>query len=133
MQPLFGTWDRFFKAFGAGRKGIMGEDDPKSSFEDFDARLQSARQRQMPRPRGSQQAKPLGVAMRISVELAAGLVVGGGIGYVLDRWLGTGPWLMIVFFFIGAAAGIRNVMRAAKELNLSSQDDESDSGPRPSD
>jgi ATP synthase protein I len=133
VQPLFGTWDWFFKAFGAGRKGIMGEDDPKSSFEDLDARLQSARQRQMPPSRGSQQAKPLGVAMRISVELAAGLVVGGGIGYVLDRWLGTGPWLMIVFFFVGAAAGIRNVMRAARELNLSSQDDDIDDGPGPSD
>lgn len=73
------------------------------------------------------------MAMRISVELAAGLVVGGGIGYVLDRWLETGPWLMIVFFFIGAAAGIRNVMRAAQEMNRQAQDEETDSGREPPD
>lgn len=72
--------------------------------------------------------------MRIGTELVAGLVVGGGIGYVLDRWLGTGPWLMIVFFFFGAAAGIRNVMRAAEELNRQQeQDEENGSGKEPTD
>ena len=112
----------------------MGQDDPKSSFEDLDARLKSARHRQTPRSPRSREAKPLGVAMRISVELAAGLVVGGGIGYFLDRWLGTGPWLMIVFFFFGAAAGIRNVMRAAEQLSRQQeQDDETGSGQGPSD
>jgi ATP synthase protein I len=74
------------------------------------------------------------MAMRISVELAAGLVVGGGIGYFLDRWLGTGPWLLIVFFFFGAAAGIRNVMRTAEQLNRQQeQDEETGSGDEPTD
>lgn len=55
----------------------------------------------------------LGMAMRIGVELVAGVGVGAGIGYFLDRWLGTGPWLLILFFFLGAAGGIMNVYRAA--------------------
>lgn len=104
----------------------MGQDDPNSSFEDLDARLKSARQRSEPRSRRPSETKPLGVALRVSVELVAGLVVGGGMGYLLDRWLGTLPWFTIVFFFIGAAAGIRNVMRAAEEINR--QVEEQDEG-----
>ena len=55
----------------------------------------------------------LGMAVRIGVELVAGVGVGAGIGYFLDRWLGTGPWLLILFFFLGAAGGMMNVYRAA--------------------
>jgi ATP synthase protein I len=52
----------------------------------------------------------------------AGLVGGGAIGWGLDWLFGhfgihTKPWLMIVFVVLGAAAGIRNVMNAAKEIN----------------
>jgi len=49
--------------------------------------------------------------MRIGVELVATLIVGGGIGLFLDRWLGTAPWLMLVFFILGAAAGFINIYR----------------------
>ncbi len=56
-------------------------------------------------------------ALRISTELIGGIVVGGAIGYGLDRWLGNEkPYLFILFFMIGACAGILNVVRmAAKE------------------
>ena len=72
-----------------------------------------------PRPRPS----TIGVAFRIAVELVAGLAVGVAIGWALDRWLGTGPWLLILFFFLGAAAGILNVYRSAKTLGLSGGSD----------
>ena len=39
-----------------------------------------------------------------------------GLGIVLDRWLGTTPWLLIVFFVLGCAAGFLNVYRTAQEL-----------------
>src|SRR6185312_1886707 len=63
-----------------------------------------------------------GIAGRLATELVAALVVGGGIGWGLDWLCGhfghpTKPVLMIVFFVLGTAAGIRNVMRAAKEIN----------------
>lgn len=54
-------------------------------------------------------------ALRFTVELAAGLVVGGAIGYFADRWLGTFPWLFILCFFLGAVAGFRNLMREARK------------------
>jgi len=100
----------------------MGEDDPRSSFKDMDARLKAARKRRISHPRQRMETRPLGIAMRLSVELAAGLVVGGVMGYFLDRWLHTRPWLMIVFFFLGAAAGIRNVLRAAEEINRAAEE-----------
>ncbi|MDZ4736552.1 MAG: AtpZ/AtpI family protein [Rhodospirillaceae bacterium] len=60
----------------------------------------------------------MGYALRIGVELVAGLVVGGGMGWLLDMWLGTSPFLLILFFFLGAAAGMLNVWRATRTMNL---------------
>jgi ATP synthase protein I len=64
----------------------------------------------------------LGIAGRFATELVAALVVGGGMGWGIDWLFGhyghpTNPVFMIVFFVLGAAAGIRNVMRAANEIN----------------
>ena len=64
----------------------------------------------------------LGIAGRFATELVAALVVGGGLGWGIDRlfgWLGhpTNPVFLLVFFVLGAAAGIRNVMRAANQIN----------------
>jgi ATP synthase protein I len=50
---------------------------------------------------------------RLSTELVAGVLVGAFFGWVLDRWLGISPWGMIVFLFLGFAAGVLNVVRAA--------------------
>ncbi|NQV43830.1 MAG: AtpZ/AtpI family protein [Rhodospirillales bacterium] len=58
----------------------------------------------------------LGLAFRVSVELVSALAVGLGIGWLLDEWLDTRPWLMLVFLLIGGAAGILNVYRMAKGM-----------------
>jgi len=56
----------------------------------------------------------LGLAFRVGVELVSALAIGVAIGWLLDRWLGTRPWLMLVFIFLGGAAGILNVYRMAR-------------------
>jgi ATP synthase protein I len=44
------------------------------------------------------------------------VVVGTIIGFILDNWFDTKPWLIIIFFFIGSAAGMLNVIRAAQRM-----------------
>ncbi len=63
----------------------------------------------------------LGQAFKISVELVAGVVVGGFIGWVLDRQLGTKPWLFIVFLMFGFAAGMLNTIRSARRMQAQSE------------
>ncbi len=70
----------------------------------------------------------MGVAFRIATELVAGVVVGGLIGWLLDSWLGTKPVLLVIFFVLGAAAGILNVMRTAHQMQSGVTGD----GPEPS-
>ena len=50
--------------------------------------------------------------LRLSTELVAGVLVGAGIGWALDRWLCISPWGLIVFLLLGFAAGVLNVVRA---------------------
>jgi ATP synthase protein I len=50
---------------------------------------------------------------RLSSELVAGVVVGAGLGWLVDRWLGVAPWGLIIFLLLGFAAGVLNVMRSA--------------------
>ena len=55
----------------------------------------------------------LSQGIRYVVEMAAGIAVGTVLGYYLDRWLHTSPWFFIICFFLGAAAGFRNLVRDA--------------------
>ncbi len=50
---------------------------------------------------------------RLSTEMVAGVLVGAGLGWLIDRWLGTSPWAFILLLLLGFAAGVLNVMRAA--------------------
>jgi ATP synthase protein I len=55
----------------------------------------------------------LGFGLRLAVDLLAGLAIGVGLGLVLDNWLNTSPLMLVVFFFLGSAAGMLNVYRVA--------------------
>ena len=58
----------------------------------------------------------LGNAFKLGTELVAAVIVGTIIGFILDNWFGTKPILIIVFFLFGAAAGITNVIKAARKM-----------------
>ena len=95
----------------------MTDDSPPPSLEKLDEELRAAKAK-----RGNAKADPgergkgLAFAMRIGVELVAALIVGVGIGLLLDHWLGTKPWFFLVFFVLGAAAGFMNVFRVVSGL-----------------
>jgi ATP synthase protein I len=55
--------------------------------------------------------------LRLGSEFTAAILVGAGIGYLLDLWLGTQPWLLLVMFLLGFAAGVMNVTRSVAQMN----------------
>ena len=92
-------------------------DDPdQRRLAELEERLQRARDRGNIPEREATPSK-LGMAFRLVTELVAAVVVGGGIGWGLDRLLGTSPVLMIVMLLFGIAAGFVNVVRTARQMD----------------
>ncbi len=89
---------------------------------DFETRLGRARGRRGDAPEAQARGSAMGTAFRISSELVVGLLVGGLIGWLLDRWFDTLPVFLLVFFILGAAAGIWNVIRSALAMQSDTLD-----------
>ena len=84
-------------------------------LKDFSRRLEQTRQAQSGGDSSRrEEGSALGLATRAITELVVGIAVAMGIGWALDRWLGTKPWLMLVFLPFGFAAGVVNVMRLSQ-------------------
>jgi ATP synthase protein I len=54
-----------------------------------------------------------GQALKLSSEFIAGIAVGAGLGWMVDRWAETSPWGLIIFLLLGFGAGVLNVLRSA--------------------
>lgn len=93
----------------------MAREGGRHDFEDFDARMRRARGEVEPEPGSNGFVGSAG--MHVGIELVAGLIGGTLIGYGLDSWFGTWPVLAIVFFFLGAAAGMANAYRYIRRLS----------------
>jgi len=57
------------------------------------------------------------MAWRMSTELVVSVLVGVGLGYAFDRWLGTQPWGLLVGMGFGFAAGIKMVLRSSDQMD----------------
>jgi F0F1-type ATP synthase assembly protein I len=53
--------------------------------------------------------KALGFLSTVGISMALAICLGALIGYYLDKWLGTSPWLLLVFLAFGVAAAFRNL------------------------
>ena len=86
--------------------------------EDFKTRLKIAKSKikKQDLTNDEKRGSFMGNAFKLGTELVAAVGVGTIIGFILDSWFGTKPWLIIIFFFLGAAAGILNVIRAANRM-----------------
>ena len=84
----------------------------------FKTRLEIAKNKILKKTRVSKQSSSsnMGVAFKLSTEMVAAVIVGTIIGFILDNWFGTKPWLILIFFFVGVIAGILNVVRSAKNM-----------------
>jgi len=96
----------------------MSEDDPDSGrLAEIEERLKKAREKRGEVRQVESPNSKLGIAFRLVTELLAAVIVGGAIGWGLDRIFGTGPLLLIVMFMVGVTAGIFNVVRTAQQMN----------------
>lgn len=88
------------------------KDTQKPANDDFDDRIDRLTSKNEKKPSTMRLTeKNMGVGFKIATELLAALVVGVGMGWLLDDWLGTKPWMLILFFFLGSAAGVLNVYK----------------------
>ena len=88
------------------------------SKDQFKTRLEIAKSKILKRSKISKHSSSskLGIAFKMSTEMVAAVVVGTIIGFILDNWFGTKPWLILIFFFVGVIAGILNVVKSAKSM-----------------
>ena len=86
--------------------------------EDFKTRLKIAKSKIKKQVEIDSEKKGsfMGSAFKLGTELVAAVGVGTIIGFILDSWFDTKPWLIIIFFFLGTAAGILNVIRTANRM-----------------
>jgi ATP synthase protein I len=99
----------------AAGAGASSDDSLERRRRSLDAALASRRSEQQAEANDakSRGASGYGQAMKLSSEFIAGIVVGAGLGWIIDRVAGTSPWGLIIFLLLGFGAGVLNVLRAA--------------------
>ena len=116
----------------------MSDQPPEQELDALGKRLREARGKTedvSPESEDKNQpaANALSLAFRVGVELISALAIGVAIGWLLDQWLDTRPWLMLVFIFLGGGAGILNVYRMARgfgyAVGYQREDDSGDDEP----
>lgn len=98
----------------------QGDDARRSRDEDrlraLEMRLATISRDKRPATPGADKFHSANQAWRMVVELVAGLVIGFAVGFGLDRLMGTTPIMLVVFIFLGFAAGVRTMLRTAAEM-----------------
>ena len=86
--------------------------------EDFKTRLKIAKSKIKKQVQSDSEKRGsfMGSAFKLGTELVSAVAVGTIIGFILDNWFDTKPWLIIIFFFLGAAAGMLNVIKTANRM-----------------
>ena len=86
--------------------------------EDFKTRLKIAKSKIKKQVQSDSEKRGsfMGNAFKLGTELVAAVAVGTIIGFILDSWFDTKPWLIIIFFFLGSAAGMLNVIKTANQM-----------------
>ena len=123
LEDLTSPAGIIFAAAGAGSLGMS--DDPEKQEAELRERLakldealkaRDAREAERaPKVDGQARgfAKAMSAGLTVFSEFVAAVIVGAGIGWLVDRWTGATPWGLVVFLGLGAAAGFWNVYRLA--------------------
>ena len=100
-------------------------DERRTDGDDLDRRIAAAKKAEE-RLSGGQSAPAGDVESRgwaVGIEFVGAVLVSAFIGWLLDRWLGTKPWLMILFLLLGFAAGLRRAMVTSRSFDTDSTND----------
>ena len=104
----------------SGNKNSPGDDEAlKRRLSELTKALDGKRQETEETARASEKSsnagigKAMGTGFRVASELAAAIVVGGLLGWQIDKWAGTDPWFLLVFLMFGIVAGFWNVYKLA--------------------
>lgn len=89
---------------------------------DLDRRLAEAKAKAAPKRDGQKREENRGWS--IAIEFIGAILVGAFFGWLIDGWLGTAPFAMILFFLLGFGAGLRTVMRKSGEFDGNPDDDD---------
>ena len=102
----------------------MTDPDQQQRLQRLEAKIAAAKKSHAPKPRSDEHYSQASLAWRMVIELCAGLGIGFGIGYGLDWFFGTLPLFMVLFVMLGLAAGVKTMLRSAREIQLRKLADE---------
>ena len=102
------------------------DQDRRARLEALEAKLAEKRAPDEPKRHQDEHHSQVQMGWRMVTELVAGLGIGFAMGYGLDLVFGTAPLLMIIFVLLGFAAGIKTMMRTAKEMAPEASGDETE-------
>lgn len=94
----------------------MTDPDDSTRLAQLAARIARMKSKDAPAPHQQEHYSQAQLAWRMVIELVAGLLIGFGMGYGLDRLFGTLPIFLVLFTLLGLAAGIKTMLRSAAEL-----------------
>lgn len=91
-------------------------DDPAAALKRLEERIAAVRGQPEAKPHQESHYSQAQLAWRMVIELVAGLSIGFGMGYGLDVLFGTMPLFLVLFVFLGLAAGVRTMLQSAREV-----------------
>jgi ATP synthase protein I len=94
----------------------MADDRHSDRLKALEERIAKAKGVTAPKPHSDEHYSQAQLAWRMVIELVAGLMIGFGIGYGLDTLLGTRPIFLMLFTLLGFAAGVKTMIRSAREI-----------------
>lgn len=108
---------------GSGRGEISREDREalKARAAGIGSRLEQVKARRAPQLDSAARGAAFGQAFKIAIELVVGVLFGGLVGWALDRYFGSTPWLLVLFLVLGFAAGLMNVVRSARRMQAGAE------------
>lgn len=105
----------------------MTDPDHRERMAQLEARIDKFKSKDKPAtPHQNESYSQAQLAWRMVIELVTGLGIGFGMGYGLDSLLETTPAFLVVFTLLGLAAGIKTMLRSAKEVQLTEADEAAD-------